>query len=135
MNFGFFNFWIFRVLDFWVFNLCFFQFFNYWISCFFKAPTSVRMPAIRCILFQRLIYEGHAFSHSIKVFDLLIVFNSVALALFFPSTILLLFSYSACFLSIVIQRIFFFKLSRKRLYFFSKKICNTVSGLIPQSQC
>ena len=52
-----------------------------------------------------------SFAVATEIFDLLIVFNSVLLVSLFPSTILLLFSYSACSLFIVIQRSLVFKLT------------------------
>ena len=64
----------------------------------------LRFMAFRLLLKTWLkMWETVLHSPALKIFDLLIVFNSVLLVLLFPATILLLFSYSACSLSIVIQ--------------------------------
>ena len=64
----------------------------------------LRFMAFRLLLKTWLkMWETVLHSPALKIFDLLIVFNSVLLVLLFPATILLLFSYSACSLSIIIQ--------------------------------
>ena len=67
------------------------------------------------------LFHSPSLSFSRSFSNFLIVFNLVSLLPLFPSTILLLFSYLACSLSIVIHLFSGWRSSQKRSYLFSKK--------------